>query len=112
METLRALYDTGWDYALGQEREIPDEYLPPHYIARRTAIIDALETDLAELSTRYRGTSDGSPEEARVLAEYARTMEELFRIGHWSGEPDVESQLPHELMPRVYHDYWRARLKR
>ena len=110
--TLALLYETGWDYALGWENELPDEYLPERYLSKRAEIIHMLENELAYRAMDYRGSSDGSEEQATILDRYRRTMEEMYRIGHWSGEPDAESFLPYELMPEVYKEYWRQRLRR
>lgn len=107
---LDDLYQIGWDYALGWQNEPPDEYLPERYRRRRAEILDQLETELAILAGEFRGSQDGSPQEADIVQRYGRVMEELFRIGHWSGEPDWDSQLPDALMPQVYKDYWHKRL--
>ncbi|MGH9197539.1 MAG: hypothetical protein ACRD1T_17580 [Acidimicrobiia bacterium] len=109
--TLGELYQTGWDYVLGWENELPDQYLPQRYLERRKDVIHQLELDLGYLSTEWRAGKGGPEREAEILAAYEQAMKELYRIGHWSGEPDIQSQLPDELMPQVYHDYWRRQLQ-
>jgi hypothetical protein len=108
-ETLDQLYATGWDFALGWENELPDEVLPERYLRRRAEILDALENELGYHAMAYRGSEEGSKSEADAIAQYERTMEELFRIGHWSGAPDAESFLPRKLMPQVYKEYWKRK---
>lgn len=107
---LDRLYALGWDYALGWRSELPDEYLPARYLERRAAVLEALEDELAYLAMAYRG-SETDQSESAILADYERVMNELFHIGHWSGEPDAESQLPRQMMPQVYREYWRTRMQ-
>jgi len=111
-EALALLYETGWDYALGWENELQDPYLPERYLRRRAEILNMLEDELAYMAMDYRGNSEGSEEEAKIIDRYRRTIEEMYRIGHWSGDPDAESHLPYELMPEVYKEYWREQLRR
>lgn len=107
---LHALYALGWDDAVGWRNELPDDRLPTHYVRRRQEIVEALEDELAYLAMAYRRSAD-SAEEQRIVTAYEETMSELFRIGHWSGEPDAHSQLPRHLMPPVYTEYWRRRAR-
>lgn len=107
-EALNALYTLGWDHALGWRNELPDDRMPARYVQRRNEILEALEDELAYLAMDYRRSADPA-EEARIVAAYERTMDELFRIGHWTGEPDPESQLPRDLMPAAYKEYWKRR---
>lgn len=108
-QALAELYTTGWDGALGWENELPDESMPKRYLARRMALIDDLENRLGRFSMAWRRSPKGSDEKRQQYEAYTSSMEELFRIGHWSGEPDAESQLPYDLMPQVYKDYWARR---
>jgi hypothetical protein len=110
LRTLDELYVSGWDNVLGWQHELPDSYLPARYLEKRRQVIDVLESMLATLAMRYRRSPDGSEEETEILADYRSAMEELFRIGHWSGELDAESMLPNDLMPPVYKEYWERRL--
>ena len=108
-KALDDLYATGWDDALGWEDELPDERLPQRYLARRAAIIDDLESRLARFSMAWRRAPRESDERRQLHEAYTSAMDELFRIGHWSGEPDAESQLPYDLMPQSYRDFWSRR---
>jgi hypothetical protein len=105
-DLIEQLYGMGWDNALGWEHELPEENLPEHYLQRRTRILDELERELGRLAVRYRSSQEGSSEEHQIISRYREVMEELFRIGHWSGEPDLDAQLPERHMPQVYKDYW------
>ena len=104
-ERLERLYELGWDDALGEQHEIPDEQLPPRYLARRAAILEALQNRLSELARKYRRSPAGSAERQDVVAEYHRQLAERCRIGHLQHlEPDEE--LPDADMPRFYAEYW------
>jgi hypothetical protein len=103
---LARLYQLGWDHALGWKQELPDELLPERYIQRRTQILDELERELGRLAVQYRSSQEGSESESQSISRYQEVMEELFHIGHWSGEPDADAQLPERHMPQVYKDYW------
>jgi hypothetical protein len=109
-DVLAKLHEQGWDNALGWEHEPPDDYLPARYLQRRARILEELELELGVLAVRYRGSEEGSQEELQAVSRYKEIMEELFRIGHWSGEPDLDAQLPERHMPQVYKDYWEKRL--
>jgi hypothetical protein len=85
--------------------------LPERYLRRRAERLDQLESSLGDEAMRFRASADGSPQEAAAIARYHAAITEMFRIGHWSGEPDVDSQLPDELMPSVYKSFW-AKLQR
>jgi len=106
---LDQLYAQEWDYALGEQNELPDSQLPERYLTRRAELLDDLELELGEVATEWV-KSRGGPGEAAALRRYAEVMEELFRIGHWSGEPDFESLLPDDLMPAVYLEQRKARI--
>ena len=108
---LNELYEVGWDYALGWLNELPDEYLPQRYIHRRSQILDQLESELGMLAIQFRSSETRSPAQRQAIERYQRVMDEMFRIGHWHGEPDVEAQLPDELMPSSYHEFWRRLLQ-
>ena len=69
--------------------------------------VDALEMKLGELAARFRRNAVAQDE---IVTEYAETMQKLLRFEQWCGEPDVDSQLPDELMPDDYKRYWSERL--
>ena len=106
---LADLRAAGWTGLLGWRFELPDELLPDWYLSRRLDTIDALEKDLARFAEGW-GRSRANPSQREMYYEaYVAAMEELFRIGHWSGEPDAESHLPYDLMPKVYRDFWEVK---
>jgi hypothetical protein len=109
---LSDLYGGGWDDVLGWQSELPDEFLPQRYVDRRAERIDGLEIELARSAEGWRRSKDNLTERDLYYEAYATAMEELFRIGHWSGEPDAESQLPYDLMPQVYKEFWREKAGR
>jgi len=73
--------------------------------------IDALEDHLGQLAFQFRGAKRDEKKRRKIVKKYEVAMKKLFKIG-WSGEPDVESQLPDEYMPQVYKDFWTERLQR
>jgi len=103
LDKLSRLYATGWRDALGEINELPDDLLPADYLAYRSSIISDLEDKLSELTIKYHKCTTKILE-TRVVNEYQDTIEEMYRIGHWVGIPDIDSQLPDELMPPAYHE--------
>lgn len=77
-------------------------------IAVPTQAIDTLERQLATLAYRWRSIPDAlnAPEAQPVVLEYHAVMDQLWQQG-WTGRgllPDAE--LPDELMPQYFQDYW------
>ncbi|MBL9038162.1 MAG: hypothetical protein JNG84_06580 [Archangium sp.] len=97
---LLKLVIAGWKGGLGKDAELPDPLMPPPYIEQRTKLLDLLYKDLLRLTVAYRG-GDRAYEKA-VCDEYARVYDEMERIGHWSGEPGFDAELPEDLMPASY----------
>jgi hypothetical protein len=106
---LAALHQVGWNGLLGWRDELPDEYLPEWYLARRAERLDTLERDLGRFAEGWGRSKDHPSQREMFYEAYVNTLEELFRIGHWSGEPAAESQLPDELMPKVYREFWEVK---
>jgi len=103
---LTDLREAGWKELLGWRHELPDTLLPEWYLTRRADRIDTLERHLAQFAEGWGRSRDIPSQRASYYEAYVSTMEDLFRIGHWSGEPDAESHLPYDLMPKVYRDFW------
>lgn len=70
-------------------------------------VIESLEEQLAELAIQFRMQPD--TREA-IVAKYDQIIRRLLQYPEWSGEPDVDSQLPDEFMPEAYKRYWDKRL--
>ncbi|MCX7108937.1 MAG: hypothetical protein NTX45_02175 [Proteobacteria bacterium] len=103
LDKLAQLSASDWDSPLGEANELPDDLMPQDYLAHRNKILSDLEDRLAYLAMRYRSSlTEAASEEA--VADYHVTMNEMYRIGHWVGVPDLESELPDELMPPVFHE--------
>lgn len=103
---LDDLIDGGWTGALGAANELPDDQLPQRYLDQRAKVMEDLEIQLANCAARYRGAPAGSKEDADAIAEYHRVFDELLRV---AGKPvglDPDAELPDDLMPKVYVDYW------
>ncbi len=105
-EMLGELMNGGWTGALGAANELPDERLPKAYLDQRAKVITDLHIQLANLAADYRGSPDGSKEEAEAIRNYHRVFDELL---HVTGEPiglGPDAELPDDLMPKVYVDFW------
>ncbi|WNG49768.1 hypothetical protein F0U60_40875 [Archangium minus] len=110
-ELLEQLHQSGWDYVLGCENELPDENLPARYLRRREQVLDELQDELASIASRYRGSQEGSEAEQKAISDYQQVVEELFRIGHWSEVIEPDSELPDKHMPQIYKDARRKRIE-
>ncbi|MBU8897671.1 hypothetical protein KRR26_18805 [Corallococcus sp. M34] len=110
-DLLEQLYKEGWDYTLGHENELPDEYLPARYLQRRANVQDDLQDELANIASRFRSCQEGSDAEQQAISDYHQVMAELFRIGHWPEVVEPDSELPHEHMPQIYKDAQRKRIE-
>jgi hypothetical protein len=55
-------------------------------------------------------TQVGHPDkQTEIVRQYEVTMRALFDTGQWCRQPDVDSQLPDELMPEVYKEFWASK---
>jgi hypothetical protein len=65
--------------------------------------IDQLEEQLGSLAMAFRTSAEDSPERADVVRQYHQALQSLLEIEEWCGTPDLDSQLPDEFIPEVYH---------
>jgi len=68
-----------------------------------------LEQHLGQLAYQWRSVPLESPEARAIVHEYHDVLAALWQQG-WTGEgllPDAE--LPDELMPRYFMEYWQQR---
>lgn len=103
---LSDLMDGGWTGALGAANELPDDRLPKAYLDQRARVIEDLRIQLAYRAADYRGAPEGSEEDAEAIREYHRLFDELLRV---NGEPvglGPDAELPDDLMPKAYLDFW------
>jgi len=63
------------------------------------------EALLGVLAMRFRGAQD-SGERKTIAAEYAKTVKRLIKSGNWSEMPAPEDQLPDDVMPKEFFDFW------
>ncbi len=103
---LNQLLDMGWSYALGKQREIHDSKMPSRYIKQRDEIIDELQIRLGDCAGRYRSSEEGTQEDHDSIKDYYDTFSELIMINGGLIGLDPDSELPDELMPKIYMDYW------
>lgn len=71
------------------------------------AMIDSLEQQLFDLAVEFRSESRS---QQTIIDEYAHAMDQLLMFPEWSGEPEIQSQLPRRFMPDSYIRYWDKRI--
>ncbi len=54
---------------------------------------------------RFRGTQD-SGERKTIVLEYAKTVKRLIKSGNWNEMPPPEDQLPDDVMPKEFFEFW------
>lgn len=101
----------GWAGALGESHELPDAQMPAGYLERRTLILDQLENELGRLAMEYRSAIT-SQQMGAAIAAYRAVFDEMVRIGHWHGAPDLDSQLPLDDMPASFKEQRNERIRR
>ncbi len=67
--------------------------------------IETLQMRLSDFATQYRASKNDS-EEHRALTEYYKTFEQLVKINGGIIALDPDAELPDELMPKAYVDFW------
>ena len=74
--------------------------------------IDKLEVRLSRLAMKWRSShSQKELEDAsKIVAEYHTTMNQLWSLG-WDGSDLLpDSELPDELMPKYFLEYWQRKI--
>ena len=61
--------------------------------------------NLGVLAMQFRGTRDESERQA-IVERYAETVESLIENHSWIEIPAPEDQLPSDLMPKSFFEYW------
>jgi hypothetical protein len=69
-----------------------------------------LQQELGKLALKFRG-SRSAAEEQEIARQYEQTVEKLVRSGTWDEVPGPEDQLPENLMPNAFFDYWKKRAR-
>jgi hypothetical protein len=67
------------------------------------------EQRLGQLAMRFRSSGDKGREQ--VVAEYADTVRNLIKSGKWNEVPGPEDQLPDDLMPGIFFEYWQEKAR-
>ncbi len=106
LNKLDSLLRKGWDYAFYRENEINESMLPDRYLKQRNQIIENLQIKLGRCAVKYRSAIPNSPSDKRAIAEYYETFDELIRVNGGIIGLDPDSELPDELMPKEYVDFW------
>jgi hypothetical protein len=106
LNKLNSLLRKGWDYAFYRENEIDESMLPDQYLKQRNQIIENLQIKLGQCAVKYRSAIPNSSSDKRALTEYYETFDELIRVNGGIIGLDPDSELPDELMPKEYVDFW------
>lgn len=106
VKQIQVLLNQGWTYALGKENEIREDLLPPRYVKQRNKIIEDLQIKLGRCAEKYRAAIPNSVSDKKALAEYYETYNELVRINGGIIALDPDAELPDDLMPKEYVEYW------
>jgi hypothetical protein len=80
-------------------------------MSNESEFIDKLEIRLSDLAIKWRSTHfQGNLEDAsKAIEEYHSTMDQLWLLG-WDGEVlPPEAELPDELMPQYFIEYWQRK---
>jgi dimeric dUTPase (all-alpha-NTP-PPase superfamily) len=70
--------------------------------------IGKLEVHLSHLATKWRslGSQEKTEDACKIVEEYATTMDQLWSLGWDGGDLLPDSELPDELMPKYFLEYW------
>lgn len=68
--------------------------------------IENLQIKLGHCAEKYRASAPNSSSNKQALADYYAAYGELVRIAGRNIALDPDSELPDELMPQEYVDYW------
>ncbi len=63
------------------------------------------EQQLGRLAIQFRRCRDDQQRQ-EIVQRYERAVQDLIETGSWRRVPPPENQLPDELMPRNYFEYW------
>ena len=64
------------------------------------------EEHLGGLAMKFRGTRRDE-ERREIVKDYSETVHRLISGGRWREVPPPEDQLPDDLMPPEFFEYWR-----
>lgn len=106
LDRLNHLMGNGWHYALGSDNEIDKALLPEHYLLQRKRTIQRLQLSLGACAMEYRSTGENSPASDKAIADYHGIYRELVRISGEILALDPDAELPDELMPADYVQFW------
>lgn len=68
--------------------------------------VDILQIKLGKLAVQYRSSLEESPEHYHALNEYYAVFQELVQLCGEIVALDPDAELPDNLMPKEYVEYW------
>lgn len=60
---------------------------------------------LGKIAFEWRGACKTR---TKFMDDYAQAVDRLIKSGKWVESPPPEDQLPHDMMPQAFFDYWRV----
>lgn len=67
---------------------------------------------LGKIAFEWRGTCvTRTGDIHKFMDDYAQAVNRLIKSGKWVDSPPPEDQLPHDMMPRAFFDYWNVERK-
>lgn len=79
---------------------------PQQYTCQQNTLIENLQIKLGRCAEKYRAAIPNSPSDKQALADYYETYNELVRVNGGIIALDPDAELPDDLMPKDYVDYW------
>lgn len=69
-------------------------------------LVPKLASELSQLAYQFRGNKSMDPSQP-IVQQYHKVMQKLWDLG-WRGDDlFIDAELPPELMPQYFVDYWK-----
>ena len=80
-------------------------------MSNESELIDKLEVHLSQLATKWRSSHSQNEliDAAKIVEEYHEIMAQLWSLGWNGGDLLPDSELPDELMPKYFLEYWQRK---
>jgi hypothetical protein len=69
-------------------------------------LIERLQMELSDLAMQYRSSEKYSEAHHQALYGYYKTFQQVVKLNGGIFALDPDAELPDELMPKEYVDYW------
>ena len=81
-------------------------------MSSESELIDKLEVHLSHLAMKWRSLHFQKELEdaSKIVDQYHTTMDQLWSLGWDGGDLLPDSELPNELMPKYFLEYWQRKI--